>query len=550
MSLAQLSKLLPLPNEELQQVIDYANTLSKADAVSHFSNLLGDSPQAIEFVSSFNSRRQDPSLVADPAVTSAEAPKNHAAIDNGSDAGPSGRSKRSGPKKKKAPLHTPEARRLENTFVPAGVAYNKKDQDLEYIPKTGGTSAPVSHQPSRSSTPKPATQAKPRTTSAGYLISESLAKPKIKSNPVSRSSTPKPASGSGSKTKVSLTGGTPMIGASAALADLDAAIRSLEISMDQYSDDVASRRCDCVATRHPLQSAAPNCLSCGKVICVKEGLGPCTHCGTPLLTEAEVASMVRELKDERGRERSAANAAAHRKAPVSKTPALFSRSRGGQNEDDGFHGASTLSEAEARAREHRDKLLNFQAQNAKRTTVRDEAADFDATRGGSMWSTPEERARELKRQQKLVRELEWNARPEYEKRKQVVSIDLVGGKVVRRMAAVERPPSPGDEGEPRGEDEADAGAVLGETTGNSQRVGRAGGAFSGNPLLGKMIKPVFRAEGKGKEKESEADIIPSRTERKKGWRRVQDDQDDNEGVILDGGVYGYEGHKGQSRAGG
>ena len=258
---------------------------------------------------------------------------------------------------------------------------------------------------------------------------------------------------------------------------------------------------------------------------MKEGLGPCTFCGAPLLSSGEVQAMMRELKEERGRERMAADAKANRRADVAKTPAAFTKPRG--NDD------PTLAEAEAKARQHRDKLLGFQAQNAQRTTVRDEAADFDVSGvmagsgGGSMWASPEERARELKRQQKIMREMEWNARPEYEKRQQVVSIDLVGGKVVRKMAAVERPPSPDEDN-----DVADAGhGVLTESKGNKDR---GGGAFSGNPLLGSLIKPVFDAKGKGVEAEG-------RRPKKTGWRRVQDDLENNEGVILDGGVYGHGG---------
>jgi hypothetical protein len=219
--------------------------------------------------------------------------------------------------------------------------------------------------------------------------------------------------------------------------------------------------------------------------------------------------MIRELKQERGREKQAADREAHRRPDVASTPKPFTAPRTG------------MSEAEIKAREHRDRLLNFQAQNAQRTTVRDEAADFDVGAGGSMWASPEERARELKRQQKLLREMEWNARPEYEKRRQVVSIDLVGKKVVKKMAAVERPPSP-TEDEPEEE-------VLREVDANRGTGG--GGAFSRNPLLGGVIKPVYDVKGKGAE-------LEGRRDRKTRWRRVQDDLDDNEAVILDGGIYG------------
>ncbi len=61
---------------------------------------------------------------------------------------------------------------------------------------------------------------------------------------------------------------------------------------------------------------------------------------------------------------------AHKRAEVSKTPAPFSKPKE-------VHG--TTSEAETKALEHRDRLLGFQAQNARRTTVRDEAAEFDVS---------------------------------------------------------------------------------------------------------------------------------------------------------------------------
>lgn len=123
-----------------------------------------------------------------------------------------------------------------------------------------------------------------------------------------------------------------------------------------------------------------------------------------------------------------------------------------------------------------------------------------------------------------MREMEWNARPEYEKRRQVVSIDLVGGKVVRKMAPVERPESPDDDNDDVDKD--DGAAVLGETSGN--RSAGNGGAFSKNPLLGGLIKPVFDSKGKGATREA-------RKANATKWRRVQDDLNDNEGLILDGG---------------
>ncbi|EOO03889.1 putative c2hc5 finger protein [Phaeoacremonium minimum UCRPA7] len=523
MSLIQLSRLIDLPDSDLQQVLDYALTLSKVEAADHFKNLLGDSPQAIEFIAAFNSRRQGP---PGAAASSLSQTTNQQQIQE-LDAVPKAHRQT---KKKKALLHTPAPRQVASLGPTPGTAYNKKALDDDYIIGRSGSTTPVnSRPPSKAPTPKSSTPppSKPPPSAAGSLVSDLLAAPKSKprSNPVSRTSTPGPGSrGNNNSTKVSIAGGTPMHGASTALDDLDAAIRSLEITTNPSlsgTDDVSARRCNCVATRHPLQTAAPNCLSCGKVICVKEGLGPCTFCGTPLLSQAEVQAMIKELRLERGRERMAADREAHKRPDVAGTPRPFTKGRG---EADG-----EMSTAEAKAREHRDKLLGFQAQNARRTTVRDEAADFDVSGamagafGGNIWSSPEDRARELKRQQKILRELEWNARPDYEKRKQVVSIDLVGGRVVKKMMAVDRPPSP-DEEVTNSETHA-----LEEV--NPNRGGGNGGTFSRNPLLGGMIKPVYDGKGKGVE-------LEGRKDRKTKWRRVQDDLDDNEAVILDGGIYG------------
>lgn len=527
MSKEQLFQILPLPDDSLQQVLDYAATLSKAEAADHFRNMLGDSPQVIDFISTFNARRAEPK--APPATAPSSGQSSEA------DAVPK---HRRGPKKKKAPLHTPPPRQVAQFALAPGTVYNKKDQQEDYMSARSGASTPsngagskTKPTPEKSATPPPplAQPSKPPPSAAGTLVSDlGLPKPKPKSNPVSRASTPGPSSSrNGANTaKVSIAGGVPMHGASTALADLDQAIRSLEITTNpshasNTATGVAARRCHCVATRHPLLSAAPNCLNCGKVVCVKEGLGPCTFCGEPLLSPAEVQGMIKELRAERGREKMAADREAHKK------PEAGSSSRAQAPRPYTARPDPSLAEAMA-ALQHRDKLLAFQAQNARRTTVRDEAADFDPSLGaaGSMWASPEERALALKRQQKLLREMEWNAKPEYEKRQQVVSIDLTGRKVFKKTVKVERPPTPDEE-----EDDGGGGMpVLRETDGNKGQ----GGAFSKNPLLGGLIRPVYDPKGKGTE-------LEGRKDRATRWRRVQDDLDDNEGVIFDGGIRGAVG---------
>jgi hypothetical protein len=531
MSKEQLFQLLPMPDDGLQQVLEHGATLSKDEATEYFLNLLGDSPQVIDFIATFNARRVEPKPAPKPAPRSAPV----TAPSSGQTSEADGVPKQRRPKKKKAAIHTPPPRQVASFDLAPGTVYNKKGQQEDYVSKKPGTSTPPNNNAHRnnlaptgkSATPPPQSS-KPPPSAAGTLVSDlGLPKQKPKSTPVSRTSTPGPSSSRNNNppattTKISITGGTPMHGSSTALTDLDQAIRALEITTNPShtsNNDVASRRCNCVATRHPLLEAAPNCISCGKVICIKEGLGPCTFCGAPLLSAGEVQNLIRELRAERGRERQAMDREAHRRAEAAGPKKPFARP--GVDKAD-------LTVAEAMALQHRDRLLAFQEQNAKRTTVRDEAADFDVTDAGGMWASAEERALALKRQQKLLREMEWNAKPEYEKRQQVVSIDLSGRKIFKKMAKIERPASPGDE---EGDEVGEGGgvSVTRQTDGNSG--GGQGGAFSKNPLLGGLIRPVYEIKGKGEE-------LEGRKDRAARWRRVQDDRDDNEAVILDGGVYG------------
>lgn len=257
---------------------------------------------------------------------------------------------------------------------------------------------------------------------------------------------------------------------------------------------------------------------------MKEGIGPCTFCGYPLLSSQEINAMIDSLRQERGQEKMNLNNASHRRADLASAPRPFTDSSAGTSTPSSS--SITADKTLDLAKQHRDKLLAYQAENARRTHIIDEAADFETpTSGLSMWSSPVERAAQLKRQQKVLREQEWNAKPEYEKRRVVVSVDLVGGKVVRRMAEVKRP----EAGEEEMGEEVD-------TIGAGEHAGGGGGAFSKNPLLGSLIRPVWK--DKGKDTDTGQDESKENLARKSAWRRVQDDNDDNEAWILDGGIYG------------
>jgi len=233
--------------------------------------------------------------------------------------------------------------------------------------------------------------------------------------------------------------------------------------------------------------------------------------------------MIDSLRQERGQERMNLNNTSHRRADLAAAPRPFTHPSSTGTSSLSANPDGTLD----KALQHRNKLLSYQAENARRTHIIDEAADFETpTSGLSMWSSPVERAAQLKRQQKVLREQEWNAKPEYEKRRVVVSVDLVGGKVVRRMGEVERP-----------RDEELSVSEDVDTNGVGEGGTGEDGAFSKNPLLGSLIRPLWKGKGcdtDAEDLEEDKENQPS----KSVWRRVQDDNDDNEAMILNGGVYG------------
>jgi hypothetical protein len=500
-ALGPLQKLLPIDDDSLLQILDYSGNLSKPAAAEHLTNLLGDSPAALDFINSFNARRESV-RVEDAAGGDGQPPPV-----------PKARQKKRASNFKK----TLAPRQVEGYGDTSG-GYVKRDVE-DYLSTRPVVKAdkPPSSLPARrqlsealfasdsSVTPQSSTPNSPKLppSAAGRLISD----PK---KGASAAGKPKPV-------KVSMTGGTPMKGQSAALTDLEYAIQALEVqtnpTLAPSKEDNSKRRCGCMATRHALLAAAPNCLNCGKIICVREGLGPCTFCNSPLLSHDEIHDMIRFLRDERGKEKMAANNSANKRAEVSKAPRPFAESH---NASPGSSQPVSENETDrlAAAERHRDKLLAFQSQNARRTRVHDEAADFETPETGqSMWASPEERARQLKRQQKALREQEWNARPEWEKRRIVASIDVAGGKVVRKFEKTRRPQTPESGGE-------DDGPLLAAPASGH-------GGFGRNPLLDALIRPVAKVD-------SAAEGPASKSSER--WRRVQDDNDDNERWILDGAL--------------
>ncbi|OCT50495.1 C2HC5 finger protein [Cladophialophora carrionii] len=527
-ALPRLQLLLPLDDGSLKEVIAYSSTLSKDAAADHLKNLLGDSPQALEFISSFNARRGNGKPSSSTAAeTGVPKPQKKVA------------------KKAKAPLHAPGPARRPEGYGDIAGGYTKHynpDEDFG-LPSRRPASrdqnvAPMSSTPEVHQVPQPSTGGRPSRSSAtsrdaspaqrpqklppsaaGNLISD-FGFANVKSKQAKRPAHgghSQPQSGTSTPHRNSATTTTSNV------ADLTAAIAALELSTNPTLSK-ERRKCPCNASIHPLFATAPNCLNCGKIICALEGLQPCSFCDSPILTKEQVNGMIKALKEERGIEKMAVHNAGQSQSGRG-TP-IF----GGSTPDSAS--GDEASSAAARARAHRDKLLAFQRENAQRTRVHDEAADYDTTLtpGTTQWMSPVQRAAALKKQQKYLRELEEANRPEWEKKRTVMSMSVKNGKLVKTYGQEKAAPLVAEQ------DDQDEDDNMGDQHLSLNTDGRKG-AFSNNPLLasGKLIRPVWKAaegddQDKGKGRAAERTSV---------WRRVQDDNEDNEQWILDGGLRGY-----------
>ena len=514
----RMKRLLPLDDESIREIIVYTQTLTKEAGVEHLSNILGDAPQSYEFISDFSARSQAKSApVSTPSTTDSGVPRHV---------------KKSKPK---APLHDAGPVRRPEGYGDVSSGYIKQtDSDWEPRHRKGNSgsrfdTSTISSQPEALQLPK-VTQGGLQTPSSGRsrepspghsslslmppsasgkLISDL---PNVRTKQVKKHVSHAQQSGSGSSTPGRDKGASTV---TSNIADLTSAIAALELSTNPKLSN-ERRKCDCNASIHPLFTTAPNCMNCGKIICALEGLQPCSFCDTAILSKDQVDNMIRALKEERGVEKMA-NHNANVAKSSSGTP-MFSSPDVSDNES-----------AAGRARAHRDRLLAFQRDNVQRTKVHDEAADFDVslTPGATQWMSATQRAAALKKQQAYLREMEEMNRPEWERKKTVMSMSVRNGKLIKTFEKV-KTSMPKTEVE---EEIVEEGHKRDEE--RQQLSGK--GAFSNNPLLvsGQLIRPIWQP------KDHDAKEGKQR-ERKSVWRRVQDDTEDNEQWILDGGLKGFD----------
>ncbi|KAI5810032.1 hypothetical protein DFH27DRAFT_476330 [Peziza echinospora] len=556
-ALPKLEKILPFDRETLGQIIKAAATEygGPTGAGEYLQELLGFGEDALEFISGFTERMQQ-------QQQQSQSQKQPAWSVNESVPAYNRRLPGAGRGKVVAGGFKKEVRRVDDGAEGLKV-YRKKDEEDEYWGSGSGAGGSKNNNnkpgsgattPQRmgitpTGTPPPQIEKPPTPVGGGKGGKKQQQQQGTLTSDLLAPSAGKSKNNHG--IKMTANSSTMRAPGSGPLSDIESALRTLELSTNPTHTDGRKRpSCNCLATIHDLFLAAPNCLSCGKVICIKEGPGPCTFCGTPLLSSEETQQMISFLREERGREKMEAGNKAQKKAEVARVHKPY-------------HAPATDAAALARAKSHRDKLLGFQTNNAQRTKIIDEAADFDTSAvesggfsGLSAWASPQERALQLKKQQKRMREVEFAAKDGWEKRKVVVSLDISGsgkgGKPVitsrREMREVGIDEVDIDEadvvdvrGRGRiGEDVGEASASAGGGGGGKQ------GKYARNPLLKGYIKPVYTPPTGASSTKKKPPVNKSMKGKAAanddyGYDRNNDDDLDlnnNEKWILDGGVGG------------
>ncbi|ODQ65549.1 zf-C2HC5-domain-containing protein [Nadsonia fulvescens var. elongata DSM 6958] len=313
------------------------------------------------------------------------------------------------------------------------------------------------------------------------------------------------------------------------LADIDLALKELEISSakSEISSEVDASKprtvCNCMGTRHPLLLIAPNCLNCGKIICIKEGMGPCTFCGAKLLSEEEFSAIQNVLLNER-HDLKEAQGGSLRQSSSSKNKQNSIKYNFSAT---GVNGRRAQEKALEEAKERLEKLLHFQNTGAERTKIIDQASDFEVPGYGvNQWASPTERALQLKKQQKLLRKMEEREKARSGRGKAVLSIDLKGRKI---FAEEEKDVDYNYSGE--SDDDSEIKYLQNEVSQEKALKGKSEAVTQWNPANDKkdFIKPVYKApEGQNQNPNQASVEFPGQLKKRLGWGHVQVVTDDPE----------------------
>jgi len=155
------------------------------------------------------------------------------------------------------------------------------------------------------------------------------------------------------------------------LEEIDSALQSITLTTNNKRHE-----CGCFGTKHEVYPISPNCLTCGRIICIAEGLGKCFFCGEELIDESQRDELVRELRIERGVAKTReANEKVKKVRSGNTGKRVWASKVGGQTgslvsetssePSSGYVTPNAYSEAEKR----RDELLEFDRTFAERTRI-------------------------------------------------------------------------------------------------------------------------------------------------------------------------------------
>lgn len=258
------------------------------------------------------------------------------------------------------------------------------------------------------------------------------------------------------------------------LSEIESAITELELEgTDNLENSSQVKRvCNCMGRRHPLFKVAPNCLNCGKIICAKEGLQPCSFCGKELLSSEEKFKIIDILRNEKS-QLDGLKPMQVKEAPVTDHPKqkpkkVVVKMNAGENlwkaqrnalkkvEEEKRRAREDLKKLEEEKKEIReqeaelahyektsdldpelreaqerlDRLLEFQATGAERTRIIDNASDFEMpTNKHMMWLSTAEKALMLKKQQKQLKKIEDEEKVRTGRSKKSLQMVIKDGKV-------------------------------------------------------------------------------------------------------------------------
>lgn len=197
------------------------------------------------------------------------------------------------------------------------------------------------------------------------------------------------------------------------LEEINSALKNLELKDVKSS---GGKKCYCQARKHPLNQLVPNCLICGKIICIVEGINLCSFCGTPLLLREQRMDLIKKLRMERNNILNSS-----KKEIVAKDTKQFYSSYLGSN-------SINLEEYEKKAQDaenNKNKLLELDRSNTFNKII-DEAADFDPY---DRWISSSERYLMLEKQRKVLAAMSAPKR-------RVMTIDS-SGKVIMTSASTD-----------------------------------------------------------------------------------------------------------------